>query len=92
MLIYIVLPQLREVGFLAVAVSVIGALRSFDIIAVMTAGGPFGSSSVLAWQMYEQSIFSYRFGYGAAVATVLFAIVAVFIAWYLRRLLRNEKD
>lgn len=92
MLLYIVLPQLREVGFLAVAVSVIGALRSFDIIAVMTAGGPFGSSSVLAWQMYEQSIFSYRFGYGAAVATVLFAIVAVFIIWYLRRLLSNEKD
>jgi len=41
--------------------------------------------------MYEQSIFSYRFGYGAAIATVLFAGVAVFIAWYLHRLLRDEK-
>lgn len=92
MLVYIVLPQLRQVTFLALAVSVIGALRSFDIIAVMTQGGPFGSSSVLAWQMYEQSIFSYRFGYGAAIATVLFAIVAVFIVWYLRRLLRDEKE
>lgn len=92
MLVHIVLPQLRQVGFLAVAVSVIGALRSFDIIAVMTQGGPFGSSSVLAWQMYEQSIFSYRFGYGAAIATVLFAFVTVFIVWYLRRLLRHEKD
>ena len=91
LLIHIVLPQLSQVNFLAIAVSVIGALRSFDIIAVMTQGGPFGSSATLAYQMYEQSIFSYRFGYGAAIATVLFGGVAVFIAWYLRRLLRSER-
>jgi multiple sugar transport system permease protein len=90
MLRHVVLPQLTQVAFLAVAVSVIGALRSFDIISVMTQGGPFGSSSVLAYQMYEQSIFSYRFGYGAAIATVLFLIMIVFIAWYLWRLLKAE--
>jgi len=57
---------------------------------VMTQGGPYGSSSVLAYQMYEQAIFSYRFGYGAAIATVLFAIMLVFITWYLRRMVRIE--
>lgn len=90
MLRHIILPQLRQVGFIAIAISMIGALRSFDIIAVMTAGGPFGSSTNLAYQMYETSIFSYRFGYGAAIATVLFAIMMVFIVWYLMRLLRDE--
>ena len=88
----VVLPQLREVSFIALAVTVIGALRSFDMVAVMTSGGPFGSSTVLAYQMYEQSIFSYRFGYGAAIATVLFAIMTVFIVWYLRMLLGPEKE
>ncbi|EJL58383.1 permease component of ABC-type sugar transporter [Rhizobium sp. CF122] len=92
MLWHVVLPQLREVSFIALAVTVIGALRSFDMVAVMTSGGPFGSSSVLAYQMYEQSIFSYRFGYGAAIATVLFVIMAVFIAWYLRTLLKPERE
>lgn len=92
MLWHVVLPQLREVSFIALAVTVIGALRSFDMIAVMTSGGPFGSSTVLAYQMYEQSIFSYRFGYGAAIATVLFVIMAVFIAWYLRALLKPEQE
>ena len=92
MLLHVVLPQLREVSFIALAVTVIGALRSFDMVAVMTSGGPFGSSTVLAYQMYEQSIFSYRFGYGAAIATVLFVIMAVFIAWYLRTLLRPEQE
>jgi multiple sugar transport system permease protein len=88
----IVLPQLREVSFIALAVTVIGALRSFDMVAVMTSGGPFGSSTVLAYQMYEESIFSYRFGYGAAIATVLFAIMLVFIVWYLHRLLKPEGE
>lgn len=92
MLWHVVLPQLREVSFIALAVTVIGALRSFDMVAVMTSGGPFGSSTVLAYQMYEQSIFSYRFGYGAAIATVLFVIMAAFIAWYLRTLLKPEQE
>lgn len=92
MLFHVVLPQLREVSFIALAVTVIGALRSFDMVAVMTSGGPFGSSTVLAYQMYEQSIFSYRFGYGAAIATVLFVIMAAFITWYLRTLLKPERE
>ncbi|MCB1357284.1 MAG: sugar ABC transporter permease [Maritimibacter sp.] len=91
MLRHVILPQLKQVGFIAVAISMIGALRSFDIIAVMTSGGPFGSSTNLAYQMYEESIFSYRFGYGAALATVLFVIMMVFIVWYLTRLLRDER-
>jgi multiple sugar transport system permease protein len=91
MLRHVVLPQLTQVAFIAVAITLVGALRSFDIISVMTAGGPFGSSTVLAYQMYEQSLFSYRFGYGAAIATVLFLIMSVFIAWYLRGLIKAEK-
>ena len=91
MLRHVVLPQLTQVAFIAVAITLVGALRSFDLISVMTAGGPFGSSTVLSYQMYEQSIFSYRFGYGAATATVLFMIMAVFIAWYLRGLIKAEK-
>ena len=90
MLRHVVLPQLKQVSFIAIAISMIGALRSFDIISVMTSGGPFGSSSVLAYQMYEESLFSYRYGYGAAIATVLFAIMLIFIVWYLANLLKNE--
>ena len=91
MLRHVVLPQLSQVGFIALAVSVIGALRSFDMVAVMTSGGPYGSSTVLAYQMYEQAIFSYRFGYGAAIATVLFAVMLVFIVWYVRGILRADE-
>jgi multiple sugar transport system permease protein len=91
MLRHVVLPQLTQVTFIAIAITAVGALRSFDMVSVMTQGGPFGSSSVLAYQMYEQSIFSYRFGYGAAIATVLFAIMLVFILWYVSRIMRAEE-
>ena len=91
MLRHIILPQLRPATFLAVVVTVIGALRSFDLVAIMTAGGPYGSSSVLAYYMYEQAIHNFRMGYGAAVATVLFLIMDVFIAVFLWRMLRQER-
>lgn len=91
MLWHIVLPQLRPATFIAIVVTVIGALRSFDLVAVMTAGGPFGSSNVLAYYMYEQALFNYRMGYGAAIATVLFLIMDVYIAYFLTRMIREER-
>lgn len=86
-----VLPQLRPATFIAVVVSVIGALRSFDLVAIMTAGGPYSSSTVLAYYMYEQTFLSVRYGYGAAVAVVLFLIMNVYIAFFLWRMLRREQ-
>ncbi len=93
MLWYVVLPQLRPATFIAVVVTVIGALRSFDMIAIMTQGGPFGSTNVLAYYMYEVAIseFGERYGYGSAVAVVLFAIMLVYISYFLWRMYQDEK-
>lgn len=88
---YIVLPQLRSVTFVASIITVIMSLRNFDMISVMTQGGPYGRSTVLAYQMYDATIFSYRAGYGAAIATVLFVIMSFYIGWFLRHTLREEK-
>lgn len=87
---HVVLPQLHSVSFMAVTLTVVGALRSFDLIAVMTGGGPYDSSTVLAYFMYDQAIKYFRFGYSAAIAVVLFLCMLVFIVYQLRRLLRSE--
>ncbi len=86
----IILPQLRPATFIAIVVSVVGALRSFDLVAIMTLGGPYNSSTVLAYFMYEQTFLSFRYGYGAAIATVLFFVMDVYIAFFLWRMLRRE--
>ena len=93
MLWYVILPQLRPATFIAVVVTVIGALRSFDMISVMTNGGPFGSSRVLAYYMFEVSLseYGFRMGYGAAIAVVLFLIMMVYIAFFLWRMWREER-
>jgi len=88
---HIILPQLRPATFIAVVVTVIGALRSFDLISVMSSGGPYESSTVLAYLMYEQAIKYYRQGYGAAIAVVLFLVMLGYIAYFLRRMLRTEQ-
>ena len=87
----VILPQLRPATFIAVVVSVLGALRSFDLVAIMTRGGPWGSSTVLAYEMVEQAIFNYRMGYGAALATILFFLLDIYIVWFLIRVWLNEK-
>ena len=92
MLWHVIIPQLRPATFIAVVVTIVGALRSFDLVQVMTDGGPFGSSSILAFFMFQQSITNFRMGYGAAIATVLFLIMSVFIAFFLRHMIRTERN
>lgn len=93
MLWHIVIPQLRPATFIAVVVTVIGALRSFDLVSIMTVGGPFGATRVLSYFMYEQSLSEYgvAMGYGAAIAVVLFAIMLVFISLFIVRMLSQER-
>ncbi|KIN76077.1 ABC transporter, permease protein [Sulfitobacter mediterraneus KCTC 32188] len=93
MLWYVVLPQLKPATFIAMVVTVIGALRSFDLISIMTDGGPWGSSRVLAFYMYEQAFseYGFRMGYGAAIAVVLFLIMMVYITAFLVKMYRDER-
>jgi multiple sugar transport system permease protein len=89
----VIIPQLRPATFIAVVVTVIGALRSFDLVSIMTHGGPYGSSRVLAYYMYEQALseYGYRMGYGAAIAVVLFIIMMFYISYFIYRMVQDEK-
>jgi multiple sugar transport system permease protein len=93
MLWYVILPQLRPATFIAFVVTIIGALRSFDLISVMTNGGPFGSTRVLSFFMFEESLseFGFRMGYGAAIAVVLFMLMLCFIGYFLWSMYQEEK-
>ena len=93
MLWYVVIPQLKPATFIAFVVTIIGALRSFDLISIMTQGGPFGSSRVLAFYMFEVALseYGFRMGYGAAIAVILFLIMLGFIAYFLWSMYREER-
>lgn len=91
MLRHVVLPQLSGATFIAMVVTIIGSLRSFDLIAIMTAGGPWGKSNVLAYMMYDESLFNFKMGYGASIAVVLFILMSGVIAMFLRSVLKRER-
>jgi multiple sugar transport system permease protein len=92
MLRQVILPELRPVTFLVLLVCCVSALRNFDLVTIMTGGGPYNSSTVAAYYMYEQIFLSFRYGYGAAIATALFLLIESCVLFFLWRMLRNEQD
>ncbi|GAA2749147.1 carbohydrate ABC transporter permease [Amnibacterium kyonggiense] len=86
----IVMPQLRGVNTVVIAVTVIDSLRTFDIVWAMTRGGPYNSTQLLSTYMYQTSFSTVDLGYGSAIAVVIFLLAVVFIIGYLVRASREE--
>jgi raffinose/stachyose/melibiose transport system permease protein len=73
----VTLPGLRNEILVALVLTTINALRSFDIVYNTTAGGPGGSTLVPSMYMYQNAFLYNRVGYAAAIATVL--AIAIFL-------------
>lgn len=67
------LPGVR----VAVFINLLGALRAFDIIYVMTGGGPVRATETVGYFMYRESMTQFKLGYGAAATVVLLVAVLV---------------
>ena len=80
----IILPLLKPITTVVIILNIIGSFKIFDIIWVMTAGGPARSSETLAVSMYKESFSLYRMGYGSAIAVLLSIIVFAVGIGYLR--------
>jgi len=86
---HITLPQLRPITIVVVGISVVNSLKTFDIVWLLTQGGPGTASETLALTMYRETFTLARYGVGAAVAVIL-TIIVVAASWvYLRRQLRT---
>ncbi len=88
---YVILPLLKPATIVVIALSVINSLKGFDIVYIMTGGGPFHSSDTLAVFMYNESFKKYRMGYGSAIAVILFLITLMIIAVYFRQLKKLDE-
>jgi raffinose/stachyose/melibiose transport system permease protein len=79
-------PTIRIWAFL----SIIGSLQLFDIVWIMTIGGPANASSTMVTYMIQNGFRSLEFGYGSAVAVILFVVSFVFALLYQRFALRRD--
>ena len=85
----VTLPLLRQILLIAVLFRTLDALRAFDIVFVLTGGGPANTTETLAIYAYRALFQMLDFGYGAALGVVVFAMVMA-VAWIYLRLLSAE--
>lgn len=86
---YITLPLLKPMGLVALVLKTISAFGIFDIIYVLTGGGPANSTQVLGYYIYMESFKYLHVGYGAALSYVIAAIILLLVFIY-SRILRFE--
>jgi raffinose/stachyose/melibiose transport system permease protein len=87
---HVVLPLLAPTIRIWIFLSVIGSLQVFDTVWIMTGGGPANSSTTMSVYVIDHGFRRYEFGYGSAVAVILFIICFVFALFYQRFALRRD--
>jgi raffinose/stachyose/melibiose transport system permease protein len=87
---YITIPLLGSTIRLSVYLSVLGSLQFFDLIWVMTTGGPVNASDTMATYMYKFGFQRFQLGYGSAIAVIMFLICFSFSLIYQRFAMRRD--
>ncbi|QHD88255.1 ABC transporter permease subunit [Gordonia sp. JH63] len=88
----VLLPQLRPTTFFLSITVLLNSLQVFDIINVMTRGGPLGNgTTTMVYQVYEESFVNFRAGYGATVATVMFVVLLAITVIQVRMMDRGAR-
>jgi len=87
----VALPLLYPVIRTGAVLSIVGSLAFFDLVFVMTGGGPSHASELMATYMYRSAFWSQRMGYGATVASAMFILITA-IALLTIRLLNRKDD
>jgi len=85
------LPLISGVIKVTIVLAIVGSLKYFDLIYVMTGGGPNGSSEVIASYMYKEAFKTYNFGYGSAIGFALL-ILCLVMTWIIQKLTASRED
>jgi raffinose/stachyose/melibiose transport system permease protein len=87
---HIVLPLLGPTIRIWIFLAVIGSLQLFDLVWIMTEGGPANASTTMITYLIYNGFDSAEFGYGSAVAVILFVVCFLFAILYQRFALRRD--
>lgn len=85
------LPLIMGVIKVTIVLAVVGSLKYFDLIYVMTGGGPNGASEVMASYMYKLAFSSNNFGYGSAIGFLLL-IITLIVTVVIRKVTASKEE
>ncbi|OAB42298.1 carbohydrate ABC transporter permease [Paenibacillus glacialis] len=74
---YITLPMIIPIFKISIVLAFIGSLQAFDMVMVMTAGGPANATEVISTHMYKMSFSSMKYGYGSSIASFLVVVCLI---------------
>jgi multiple sugar transport system permease protein len=86
------MPLLRPVLVFVMVTSIIGSFQVFDMVAIITKGGPINATKVFNWLIYEQAFERFNMGYATALSVMLFLILAVISFTQMQLLRAGEVD
>ncbi len=87
---FVALPLLKPIVRTACILSLIGSLKYFDLIYVMTGGGPGNATELMATYMYKLSFKQFNMGYGSTVAVAMFILITA-IALLIQKLINGKE-
>lgn len=74
---FVTLPYLRPVTLYLLILNTIGSFQVFELVFVLTSGGPAGSSTVIVYEIYDQAFVQGRYGPAGALSLVLIAVISI---------------
>lgn len=88
----VIIPQLKAPIFTGFVILVVFALKAFDLIFILTGGGPGYNTEILPITMYKEVFNKRHFSYGSAIATVLFLLIMIIVIPYLYSTYGGKKN
>ncbi|XTZ13152.1 carbohydrate ABC transporter permease [Micromonospora echinospora] len=89
---HVTLPLLGPTIRISVFLSVIGTIQLFDMVWVLTGGGPIHASETMAVTMYQYGFRRFEVGYASAISIVMFLLSMVFALFYQRIVMRRDTE
>ncbi|HVY20968.1 MAG TPA: sugar ABC transporter permease [Bauldia sp.] len=87
---YVIIPLLKPFFLVVLVLRTTEMFRAFDLIYMLTSGGPAGGTTVVAYYAYQVTFQSLRFGYGSAVSFIIGAVGLAFALIYVRVIRAGE--
>lgn len=88
--VHVLVPMLREVIIVAIAIAITASIKRFDLIYIMTMGGPVHASELLATYMYKKAFLSFDMGYASTIAFFLFLLTLALVVIQLQSMRSEE--
>ena len=85
---HVILPSIKKVVLIVLTLQTIWTLNSFDIVFVLTKGGPGSASITLPMYAYQNAFMYYQAGYGAAIGIIILLVLLTAVVMYIREVLQ----